>query len=226
MREICLDTETTGLDPKDDHRIIEIGCIEIINRVITDKSFHCYINPQRNVPEEAFKIHGISTNFLKNKPLFSEVVDDFLAFIGSDKLVIHNAGFDMKFINHHLRECNLEIIERRNVIDSLELARKKFPGASNSLDALCKRFGVDSSRRIKHGALLDSELLADVYIELMGGNQISMFDNIDFTSKKTTKKIKQNLNQHQKRHFSLKSEDLKNHKKFILDNFKNNLWDY
>jgi DNA polymerase-3 subunit epsilon len=227
MREICLDTETTGLDPKDGHRIIEIGCIEIINKVVTNESFHCYVNPEREVPEEAFRIHGIKTEFLKDKPKFSDIAKDLLTFIGSSKLVIHNAGFDMKFINHHLRGCGLEIIERANVIDSLDLARQKFPGAGNSLDALCKRFGIDLSRRSKHGALLDSELLASVYIELMGGNQISMFD-IGLNNKKSDN-LTQNssdLTHLKKREFALKTEDIEAHQEFILKNFKKNLWDY
>ncbi len=230
MREICLDTETTGLDPKDGHRIIEIGCIEIFNKVRTGKYFHAYINPERDVPADAFKIHGISTEFLKDKPKFSEVVKDFLAFIDGGKLVIHNAAFDMKFINHHLRACNLEIIERGNVADSLEIARSKFPGAGNSLDALCKRFGVDASRRTKHGALLDAELLADIYIELMGGNQISMFDtnseNNGLIDQTSVNENSYNLNSLPKRDFPVSDEDLESHKKFILKNFKENLWNY
>ncbi len=227
MRELCLDTETTGLDPKDGHRIIEIGCIEIINKVRTGKSFHTYINPERDVPDEAFKIHGIATDFLKDKPKFSDIVNDFITFIGESKLVIHNASFDMKFINHHLRDCNLEIIERSNVIDSLEIARHKFPGAGNSLDALCKRFGVDLSRRVKHGALLDAELLADIYIELMGGNQITMFDNLHHKKIETEEnKTSTNSQSFSKREFPLQEEDLNAHKEFILKNFKENLWGY
>lgn len=227
MREICLDTETTGLDPKDGHRIVEIGCIEIFNKVRTGKSFHSYINPERDMPQEAFKIHGISSEFLKDKPKFPEVVNDFISFIGESKLVIHNASFDMKFINHHLRACNLEIIERSNVIDSLEIARSKFPGAGNSLDALCKRFGVDLSRRTKHGALLDAELLADIYIEMMGGNQINMFETLNpkkFISEET--KISTNPNSLPKREFPNLEADLNAHKEFILKNFKENLWGY
>jgi DNA polymerase-3 subunit epsilon len=227
MREICLDTETTGLDPKDGHRIVEIGCIEIINKVRTGKSFHTYINPERDMPQEAFKIHGISGESLKDKPTFPKIVDDFIAFISDSKLVIHNASFDMKFINHHLRACNLEIIERGNVVDSLEIARNKFPGAGNSLDALCKRFGVDLSRRVKHGALLDAELLADIYIEMMGGNQITMFEGL--SNKKSIvaeNKHLPNLNSLPKREFPISKEDLTNHKEFILKNFKDNLWGY
>ena len=227
MREICLDTETTGLDPKDGHRIIEIGCVEIINKVRTGKIFHSYINPEREVPDEAFKIHGITTESLKDKPKFAAIVVDFLAFVGESKLVIHNASFDMKFINHHLRGCNLEIIERSNVVDSLEIARSKFPGAGNSLDALCKRFGIDLSRRLKHGALLDAELLADIYIELMGGNQITMFDRLNIGQNAASSDANPyGLNHFPKRQFPLKDEDIKAHKEFILKNFKENLWGY
>jgi len=226
MREICLDTETTGLDPKDGHRIVEIGCVEIINKVRTGNTYHTYINPERDMPQEAFKIHGISGESLKDKPKFPEIVNDFIAFIGESKLVIHNASFDMKFINHHLRECDLEIIERGNVIDSLQIARSKFPGAGNSLDALCKRFGVDLTRRVKHGALLDAELLADIYIEMMGGNQINMFEGLG--KKSISDEIKNSTipNSLPKREFPVSEQDLKAHKEFILKNFKENLWYY
>lgn len=228
MREICLDTETTGLDPRDGHRIIEIGCIEIVNKVRTGKFFHSYLNPEREVPQEAFKIHGIATEFLKDKPKFKAVVNDFISFIGDSKLVIHNASFDMKFINHELRSCQLEIIERANVIDSLEIARNKFPGAGNSLDALCKRFNIDSSRRVKHGALLDAELLADIYIELMGGNQTSMFDS-NLYNKKSDDEVS-NINSSKpilaKRNFPPTEDEIKLHREFVLKNFKDNLWGY
>jgi DNA polymerase-3 subunit epsilon len=230
MREICLDTETTGLDPRDGHRIVEIGCVEIINKVKTDKSYHQYINPERDMPDGAFRIHGLSTEFLKDKPKFSEVASEFIKFIGDDKLIIHNASFDMKFINSELRSCDLEIIERRNVIDSLELARNKFPGAGNSLDALCKRFNIDSSRRVKHGALLDAELLCDVYIELMGGNQISMFGGGKSSNVESLKEdhIQQKTKRSSipARSFPLSEDELSAHKKFILDNFKDNFWGY
>jgi DNA polymerase-3 subunit epsilon len=227
MREICFDTETTGLDPKDGHRVVEIGCVEIINKVRTGKTFHVYVNPERDMPNEAFRIHGLSGEFLKDKPTFDKVAQDFIGFVDGAKLIAHNASFDMKFINHHLRGCDLEIIERRNVIDSLEIARQKFPGAGNSLDALCKRFGVDLSRRTKHGALLDAELLADIYIELLGGNQISMFES-DSDAKKSSgqSKIATNKNTLPQRDFPLKEEEVIAHKEFITKNFKENLWDY
>ncbi len=226
MREICLDTETTGLDPRDGHKIVEIGCVELIDKVRTGNSYHIYINPERDMPETAFKIHGISEEFLQDKPKFSQIATDFVDFVKDSKLVIHNAAFDMKFINFELRQCNLEIIERHVVIDSLQMARDKFPGAANSLDALCKRFGVDASKRTKHGALLDAELLADVYLELNGGSQFSMFKSRSNknTSNIDTKKVKRT--KIPSRNFPLSEDDSAKHKEFIKNNFKENLWDY
>lgn len=174
MREIALDTETTGLDPKTGHRIVEIGCVEMINRVRTGNSYHAYLNPERDMPEEAFRIHGISGEFLKDKPLFSMVAKDFMAFIGDSTLVIHNAAFDIKFINAELASVKIPSIMSGRVIDTLLMARKKFPGSPANLDALCRRFNIDLSSRTKHGALLDAELLALVYLELMGGSQSKM----------------------------------------------------
>ena len=229
MREICLDLETTGLEPRDGHRIIEIGCVELVGKVRTGSFYHAFVNPERDMPEEAFKIHGISGEFLKDKPKFSQVVKEFLAYIEGAKLVIHNAGFDMKFINHELRKCDLEIIERMHVIDSLEIARNKFPGAGNSLDALCKRFNVDTSRRIKHGALLDAELLAEVYLELSGGGQTSIFEVAAIDAKLNNKvKIVETSEKSflEPRDFSLSLEDLEAHQKFITENFKQNFWGY
>lgn len=174
MREIALDTETTGLDPLAGHRIIEIGCVEMIDRIRTGKSYQAYINPERDVPEEAFHIHGLSNAFLADKPLFSAIAKDLLEFIGDSRLVIHNAQFDMKFINYELELLELPAISMERVTDTITIARRKFPGAPAKLDALCKRFNIDLSARVKHGALLDSELLADVYLELMGGRQEAM----------------------------------------------------
>ena len=171
MRQIVLDTETTGLSPQDGDRLVEIGCLEIINQVATGENFHVYINPERDMPEGAFRVHGLSAEFLSDKPKFAEVADDFLAFIADAPLVIHNASFDMGFINHELKLIGRPIVEQARAIDTLLIARKRFPGAQNSLDALCRRFGIDNSNRVKHGALLDSELLAEVYLELMGGRQ-------------------------------------------------------
>lgn len=173
MREIILDTETTGLDPKSGHRIIEIGMIEMIDKTVTGEKFHYYINPERDVPLEAYRIHGISSEFLQDKPFFRAISEGFLDFISGSTLVIHNASFDMKFINHELSLIGVPSIDMSNVIDTLALARKKFPGAKVNLDALCKKFKIDNSSRNFHGALLDAKLLSEVYIELMGGRQSS-----------------------------------------------------
>jgi len=179
MREIVLDTETTGLEPDEGHRIVEIGCVEIINYLPTGRIYHTYINPERDVPPEASAISGIQTDFLKSFPLFSQIVDDFLNFIEDDKLVIHNAKFDIKFLNAELGRLNYPSLPFHRAIDTLKMARTKFPGSPASLDALCRRFQIDSSRRVKHGALLDSELLAKVYLELVGGRQTTFaFDSI------------------------------------------------
>ena len=173
-REISFDTETTGLDPAGGHKLIEIGCVEMINRIPTGKSYHTYIDPKRDVPEGAFNVHGLSEEFLSGKPEFSDIVDEFLEFVGDARLIIHNARFDMKFTNHHLAEIGREIIPDSQVFCTLEEARRKFPGSPASLDALCKRFNIDISARDKHGALLDAELLAAMYLELMGGSQVAL----------------------------------------------------
>jgi DNA polymerase-3 subunit epsilon len=171
MREIVLDTETTGLDPLRGDRLVEIGCLEIFNRMPTGQSFHVYINPERDMPAEAFAVHGLSTEFLAGKPLFSEVVDEFIAFISDAPLVIHNASFDIGFINAELERIKRPIISRERLVDTLLLARRKHPGVSNRLDDLCSRYSIDNSHRTKHGALLDAELLAEVYIDLIGARQ-------------------------------------------------------
>ncbi|MCC8369636.1 MAG: DNA polymerase III subunit epsilon [Rickettsia endosymbiont of Oxypoda opaca] len=174
VREVILDTETTGLEPRDGHRIVEIGAIEMINKVLTGKHFHFYINPERNMPTEAYRIHGISGEFLKDKPIFQDIADDFLEFIADSKLVIHNAPFDIKFINHELsflKKSTVKPLELSSAIDTLIMARNMFPGKGASLDALCKRFKVDNSSRQLHGALKDAALLAEVYVELTGGRQ-------------------------------------------------------
>lgn len=171
MREIALDTETTGLNPKSGHRVVEIGCVEMINHVATGEVFHVYVNPQRDMPEEAFAVHGLSEAFLKDHPLFADVVEDFLQFIGSDPLIIHNAQFDMGFLNAELERAGHPALSMDRAIDTVRMARQKFPGAQASLDALCRRFGIDNSNRELHGALLDARLLADVYLELKGGRQ-------------------------------------------------------
>jgi DNA polymerase-3 subunit epsilon len=171
MREIVLDTETTGLDPLRGDRLVEVGCVEIFNRMPTGQTFHRYINPQRDVPAEAFAVHGLSTEFLSTKPLFDEVVDEFLEFIGDAPLVIHNASFDIGFINAELDRIKRAAIPRERLVDTLLLARRKHPGVSNRLDDLCSRYAIDNSHRTKHGALLDAELLAEVYVDLIGARQ-------------------------------------------------------
>jgi len=174
MREIILDTETTGLDPATGDRLVEIACVEVLNYIPTGDYYHTYLDPERDVPEGAFRVHGLSTDFLKGKPLFRNVVPDFLAFIGDSPLVIHNAEFDMKFLNAELKRAGLSLLPADRAFDTLALARRKHPGAANSLDALCARYKIDNSRRTKHGALMDSEILAEVYAELMGGRQATL----------------------------------------------------
>jgi DNA polymerase III subunit epsilon len=174
MREIVLDTETTGLDPADGHRVLEIGAVEIVHQSLTGKVFHVLINPERDVPQDAMRVHGHSFAMLKDKPVFASVVEDFLAFIGDSKLVIHNAEFDVRFVNAELARLGLAAIGMDRVVDTLALARKKHPGAPASLDALCDRYRIDRSRRIRHGALLDAEILVEVYCELTGGRQRSL----------------------------------------------------
>jgi DNA polymerase-3 subunit epsilon len=174
MREIVLDTETTGLSPAEGHRVLEIGAVEIVHQVLTGKVFHTLINPEREVPQEAVRVHGHTAAVLKDKPVFASIADEFLAFIGDSRLVIHNAEFDMSFVNSELSRIGRETIGMERVVDTLTLARRKHPGQQNSLDALCERYGVDRSRRVKHGALLDAEILVEVYCELTGGRQRSL----------------------------------------------------
>ena len=172
MREIVLDTETTGFDPASGDRIVEIGAVELINHLPTGRTYHQFINPERPMPKEAFDVHGLGDDFLRDKPKFAEIAQDFIDFIGDDaKLVIHNAQFDMKFLNAELKTVGRPIMPYSRAVDTLEIARNKFPGAQNSLDALCRRFRIDNSNRTLHGALLDSELLAEVYLALQGGRQ-------------------------------------------------------
>jgi len=211
MREIVFDTETTGLDPNSGHRVIEIGCVEIVNLVPTGKFLHKYLNPEREVPEDAVRIHGLTTEFLKDHPLFSEVVEEFLNFIGGASLVAHNAEFDMRFLNWELQNAGLKTIPQSRFVDTLQIARSKFPGSPNSLDALCKRLGVDNSNRTKHGALLDSEILAEVYLELKGGKQAGL--------ELVQKAVKEDKPVEQKarapRSFPPSEEELRAHEKFV-----------
>src|SRR3954471_1271014 len=192
MREIVLDTETTGFDPLMGHRIVEIGCVEVINYIPTDNQLHLYVNPERDMPPEAFAVHGLSEEFLRDKPVFAQICGQFLDFIGDSRLVIHNAEFDMRFINAELNRVGIKPLPMTRALDTVGMARRKFPGAPASLDALCKRFSIDNSNRTLHGALLDAQLLAEVYLELLGGRQAGLgfaietqvevaVGNLDFT---------------------------------------------
>jgi DNA polymerase-3 subunit epsilon len=171
MREIIFDTETTGLDPYQGDRLVEIGCVELVNGFPTGKTFHVYLNPERDMPEQAFAVHGLSSEFLKDKPLFADICEEFLAFVADAPLVAHNAVFDLGFINAELERCKKALVQRDRLVDTLMLARRRYPAGPNSLDHLCQRFSIDASRRTKHGALLDAELLAEVYVELTGKRQ-------------------------------------------------------
>lgn len=171
MREVALDTETTGLDPDTGDRIVEVACVELIDHQPTERFYHAYVNPMRDMPEEARKVHGLTREFLSDKPLFEEIADDFLEFIGDAPLVIHNAAFDMKFLNAEFKRCNRPILPDSRAVDTLKIAQQRYPGARNSLDALCQRFSIDNAHRTLHGALLDTRLLAEVYLELNGGRE-------------------------------------------------------
>jgi DNA polymerase-3 subunit epsilon len=224
MREIVLDTETTGFEPGEGHRLVEIGCIELMNHLPTGKTFHTYLNPERDVPAEAARIHGLTTEFLKNHPVFTEKVDGFLEFIAEDTLVIHNAEFDVKFLNAELRGAGFKSLSMSRVVDTLPMARKKFPGQPANLDALCRRFKVDNSDRKFHGALLDAELLAEVYLELMGGRQHGlglMAEIATAASAQLNAKIKRQARP--ARSFPPSAEELAAHESF-LEKIKDALW--
>jgi len=174
MREIVFDTETTGLDPNSGDRLVEIGCIELVNRFPSGRTFHCYFNPERDMPDAAFKVHGLSVDFLKDKPLFAQKVEELIEFLGDAPLIAHNAMFDLTFLNAELERAKKAAVARERLVDTLMLARRKHPGGSNRLDDLCVRYKIDNSKRVKHGALLDAELLAEVYIELIGARQANL----------------------------------------------------
>ena len=225
MREIVLDTETTGLSPKEGDRIVEIGCVELVDRFPTGKVYHEYINPQRSMPTAAFNVHGLSEEFLSDKPLFGDLAPDFLSFIEGAKLIIHNASFDIGFLNFELELVSRPVISWSHVIDTLKMARQKYPGAANNLDALCRRFSIDNSSREKHGALLDSELLAEVYLELIGGHQAG-FDLARNAGREgegfeAIKAVKPRTNTLPSR---LTDEEEKAHKDFIKTLGENPLW--
>lgn len=219
MRELIFDTETTGFDPMTGDRLIEIGLVEMIDHSLTGSNYHVYVNPERDMPESAFKVHGLSSEFLKDKPVFSDIMDEFIEYVGDDSvLVAHNAEFDMRFINWELENAGRPILHTKRFVDTLAIARTKFPGAANSLDALCKRFGVNNTHRTMHGALLDAEILADVYIELLGGRQAGL----DLTVQKAAvaagpKKARA------PRSFPISDEELTAHAEFVKT-LKNPVW--
>ena len=222
MKEIVLDTETTGLSVKDGHRIVEIGCIELDDLIPTKNIFHFYLNPERKVSEEAFKVHGYSNEFLSDKQKFFEIAEDFLKFIKDKNIIIHNAEFDMAHINNELLLAGKEKITKKNVTDTLDIARNKFPGSSISLDALCKRFGIDNSKRKKHTALIDCELLSKVYINLLDQKEPKLnFKNLDETKKSITDQIILNYS---KKIVIPSKEEIKKHKEFLKKDFKRNFF--
>ena len=221
MIEIVLDTETTGLSVKDGHRIVEIGCVELVNRMPTKNIFHCYLNPERKISEDAFKIHGYSDEFLANKTKFIEIADKFLNFIGDKNLVIHNASFDLGHINNELKIIGKKPLSNSRIVDTLEIARGKFPGSQISLDALCKKFRIDSSKREKHSAVKDCELLAKVYVNLMDEKEPSL----DFSGDKILKYAKQKQNviiKYSKKIVKPTAEEIKLHKDFLKKELKKN----
>lgn len=227
IREIVFDTETTGFDPTTGDKLVEIGAVELINHVPTGKTYHQYINPEREVPEEVVKVHGLTTEYLKDFPIFADVAQDWVDFIGDDGvLVAHNATFDMKFINYELKRLGYVEYGWDRAVDTLEIAKNKFPGQRNNLDALCKRFNIDNSARTFHGALLDAQLLAEVYLELLGGAEPTM----DLSSQKMTEKNTSNVVFQTKRVyreprlFSLEELDMQNHRAFLEKNIKNAIW--
>ena len=222
MIEIVLDTETTGLSVKDGHRIVEIGCVELDDLIPTKKIFHFYLNPERKVSEEAFKVHGYSDEFLSGKKKFSEIADDFLKFIMDKKIIIHNAEFDITHINNELLIAGKEKISKTNIVDTLDIARNKFPGSAISLDALCKRFRIDNSKREKHTALVDCELLAKVYINLLDQKEPKLnFNNLNEIKKNENN---QRINNYSKKIIIPSTEEIKKHKEFLKKNFKRNFF--
>ena len=223
MNEIFLDTETTGLSVNDKHRIVEVACVETSDLLPTKKIFHKIINPERNVPDEAFRVHGFSTEFLKNKETFDKVADEFLEFIKGKKIIIHNASFDLGFLNYELKLIRKNEIKKENIIDSLEVARNRYPGTSNSLDALCRRFNIDLSRRKKHNALLDCELLREVYINLLDAREPKLI----FSNSNTNLNL-ENRNNVKKDYCKIvvkpTADELKLHKEFLKKELKKNYY--
>ena len=222
MLEVILDTETTGLSTTEKHRIVEIGCVELNNQIPTNKIFHEYINPERIVSEEAYKIHGYSDKFLSDKKTFSEISENFLNFIKDKKLVIHNASFDLSFLNYELKFINKKIIDKKNVIDTLEIARSKYPGSQNSLDALCKRFNIDNSKREKHNALVDCYLLKEIYINLLDQKEPKLDLKSDaIVDLKFSYNTRKDINMSRKV-IKLSDDELKLHKKYLQSQLPKN----
>lgn len=229
VREIVFDTETTGLYVEGGDRLVDIGAVELINHLPTGREYHQYINPERSVPEEVVAVHGLTEEFLKDFPTFAEIAKDFVDFVGDDGiLVAHNAKFDMGFINYQLKACGYDPYPDERVIDTLEIAKKMFPGARNNLDALCKRFKVDNSNRTLHGALIDADLLAKVYLEMLGGYEPSMMLSNSQKENVSASAESSNVNEkrvfHEPRFFALSEEDEENHRKFLSEKIKNAIW--
>ena len=223
MNEIFLDTETTGLSPNDKHKIVEIACIETKDLNVTQRIFHKIINPERDVPEGAYKIHGFSTDFLRDKEIFGNIADDFIEFIQDKKIIIHNASFDLSFLNYELKLVKRNELKKNNIVDSLEIARNKFPGSSNSLDALCRRFGIDLSRRTKHNALLDCELLREVYINLLDAKEPKLIFSNENLDKNKDERKKFNKN-YCKKIIAPSPEEIKLHSNFLKKELKKNYY--
>ena len=234
MREIALDTETTGISPRDGHRIIEIGALELVHHLPTGRKLHLYINPEREIDDSAVEVHGITRDFLADKPVFADIVEEFLAFVDDDPMVIHNASFDMGFINAELKRLDRPVLPMAQSIDTLMMARKKFPGAQANLDALCRRFGIDNSHRDLHGALVDADLLATVYIELLGGQQPGLSLETDNQIAAADRSVPNSIDPDPSFHFdpvpmrpirahAPTAEELNAHEKF-LEELKNPIW--
>ena len=225
MLEVILDTETTGLSTIEKHRIVEIGCIELENQIPTNKIFHEYLNPQRAVSEDAYKVHGYSDKFLSDKKTFSEIAESFLNFIKNKKIIIHNATFDLSFLNYELRLINQKPIDKNNIIDTLEIARQKYPGSQNSLDALCKRFNIDNSKREKHNALVDCQLLKAVYINLVEQKEPKLdLKNVEISDLKLKDNFSKNIN-NPKKAIKPSTVELELHKNYLKHHLQKNFYD-
>ena len=225
VREIVFDTETTGFYPDKGDRLVEIGAVELVDHIQTGVIFHEYINPERDVPEEVVKVHGLTYDFLKDYPTFDKIADKWIDFVGDAKLVAHNATFDMNFVNYELKQLCKPEFDNENVIDTLEIAKRLFPGRHNNLDALCKRFNIDNSARTYHGALLDAQLLAEVYLELLGGKEPTLLFGSD-KKENIAVAVEQNIakNYREPRHFDFGEDFEKEHENFLQENVKNALW--